>query len=76
MPFCGSENGSIYRVSQEERSEFWEVTVSVIVSKKVYMYMCHIPNSFRDTAISLYSTLYTVQTSNTPCPPHTSCKVH
>jgi hypothetical protein len=25
--------------------------------------------------ISLYSTLYTVQTSNTPCP-HTSCKVH
>jgi hypothetical protein len=26
-------------------------------------------------AISLYSTLYTVQTSNTPCP-HASCKVH
>jgi hypothetical protein len=33
-------------VSQEERSIFWEVTVSV---------MCPIPNGFRDTAISLYS---------------------
>jgi hypothetical protein len=42
--------------------------------KKVYMYMCPIANGFR--AISLYSTvLYTVQTSNTPCP-HTTCKVH
>jgi hypothetical protein len=37
--------------------------------------MCPSPNGFRDRAISLYSTLYTVQTSNTPCP-HTSCKVH
>jgi hypothetical protein len=43
--------------------------------KEVYMYMCPIPNGFRDTAISLYSTLYTVQRSKTPCP-HTSCKVH
>jgi hypothetical protein len=43
--------------------------------RKVYMYMCPIPNGFRDTAISLYSPLYTVQTSYTPCP-HTSCKVH
>jgi hypothetical protein len=34
---------------------FWEVTVSVILSKKLYMYMCPIPNGFRDTAISLYS---------------------
>jgi hypothetical protein len=33
--------------------------------------MCPIPNDFRDRAISLY----TVQTSNTPCP-HTSCKVN
>jgi hypothetical protein len=40
-----------------------------------YMYMCPILNGFRDRAISLYSSLYTVQTSNTPCP-HTSCKVH
>jgi hypothetical protein len=37
--------------------------------------MCPIPNGSRDRAISLYSTLYTVQTSNTPCP-HTDCKVH
>jgi hypothetical protein len=43
--------------------------------KNVYMFMYPIPNSFRDRAISLYNTLYTVQTSNTPCP-HTSCKVH
>jgi hypothetical protein len=62
-------------VPQEERSIFGEVLVSVILSKKVYMYMCPIPNGFRDRAISLYSILYTVQTSNTPCP-HTSCKVH
>jgi hypothetical protein len=49
-------------MSQEETSIFWEVTVSVILSKKVYMYMCPIPNGFRDRTISLYSTLYTVQT--------------
>jgi hypothetical protein len=37
----------------------------------------HVPYSewFPSVAISLYSTLYTVQTSNTPCP-RTSCKVH
>jgi hypothetical protein len=45
----------IRRVSQEEKSIFREVIVSVILSKKVYMYMCPIPNSFRDRAISLYS---------------------
>jgi hypothetical protein len=43
--------------------------------QNLYMYMCSIPNGFRDGAISLYSTLYTVQASNTPCL-HTSCKVH
>jgi hypothetical protein len=32
-----------------------EVTVSAIPSKKLYMYMCPIPNGFRDRAISLYS---------------------
>jgi hypothetical protein len=54
----------IYRVSQEERSIFLEVTVSVILSKKkVYMYMC--PNSER---FPLYSTPYTVKTSKTPSP--------
>jgi hypothetical protein len=45
----------IYRVSQKERSVFREVIVSVILNKKVYMYMCPIPNGFRDRAISLYS---------------------
>jgi hypothetical protein len=46
---------SLYRVSQEERSIFWEVIVSVTLSKIVYMYMCRVMNGFRDTAISLYS---------------------
>jgi hypothetical protein len=36
-------------------SIFWEVTVSVILNKQLYMYMCPIPNGFRDRAISLYS---------------------
>jgi hypothetical protein len=53
-------------LSQEEMSMFWEVTVSVILNKKVYMYTCPIPNGFRDRDISLYSSL--VKTSNTPCP--------
>jgi hypothetical protein len=47
----------VYKVSQEERSIFWEVIVSVILSKNVYMIMCPIPNGFRDTAIWLYSCL-------------------
>jgi hypothetical protein len=33
---------------------FWEVIVSVILSKDMYLYMCPIPNGFRDRAISLY----------------------
>jgi len=33
-----------YRVSHEERSIFWEVIVSVIISKNIYMNMCPIPN--------------------------------
>jgi hypothetical protein len=45
----------IYRLSQEERSIFWEIIVSVIINKKVYMYMCPIPKGFRDRVISLYS---------------------
>jgi hypothetical protein len=61
----------MYRVSQEEKPVFCEVIISAILSKNLYMYMCPIRNGFRDRAISLY----TVQTSNTPCP-HTSCKVH
>jgi hypothetical protein len=47
---------SLYRVSQEQRSIFWEVTVSVILSRKVCMYMYPIPNGFRDRA--LHCTLY------------------
>ena len=35
-------------------SMFWEVTVSVILSKKLYMYICPVPNGFWDRAISLY----------------------
>jgi hypothetical protein len=41
----------------EGKSIFWEVMVSIILSKNVciYSYMCPIPNGFRDTAISLFS---------------------
>jgi hypothetical protein len=39
----------------EDRSIFWEVIVSVILSKKLCVYNCPIPNGFRDRAISLYS---------------------
>jgi hypothetical protein len=42
-------------MSQEERSVFWEVIVSVILSRRVYMYMCPIPNGFRESAVSLYN---------------------
>jgi hypothetical protein len=45
------KNMPIYRVSQEEKSIFWEVILSVILSKKLYMNMCPIPNGFRDRAI-------------------------
>ena len=46
---------SIYRVSQEGRSIFWEIIVSVFLSKNVYMNMCPIPNGFRDRAIWMYN---------------------
>jgi hypothetical protein len=50
------EEGFIYRMFQEERSVFWEVILSVTLSKEtVYMCMCPIPNGFRGGAISLYS---------------------
>jgi hypothetical protein len=61
---CVEKKERIYKMSQEERSLFWEVIVSAILSTKVYMYMCPIPNGFQDRVISLY----TVQTSNTPYP--------
>jgi hypothetical protein len=40
---------------QEEMPVFWEVIVSVILSKKGYMCMCPILNGFRGRVISLYS---------------------
>jgi hypothetical protein len=40
-----------HRMSQEKRSIFWEVIVSVSLSKNHYMSMCPILNSFRDRAI-------------------------
>jgi hypothetical protein len=40
-------------MSQEERSIFWAVIVSVILRKKVYMNMCSIPNDFRYLAPSI-----------------------
>ena len=36
-------------------SIFWEVILSVILSKKVYMNMCPIRNGFQDKGISLNS---------------------
>jgi hypothetical protein len=42
-------------MSQDERSIFRGVTVSVILSKNVYMYMGPIPSGFRDRVISVYS---------------------
>jgi hypothetical protein len=44
----------LYRVSEEERTIFWEVIVSVILSKKLYVNMCPIPNGFRDRAILVF----------------------
>jgi hypothetical protein len=42
-------------MSQTEKSIFWEVIVSAILSKNMYMYMYPIPNGFRHKAISLLS---------------------
>jgi len=41
----------VYTVSQEDRSVLWEIIVSIILSKNVYMNMCPIPKDFRDRAI-------------------------
>jgi hypothetical protein len=45
----------VLQVSHEEKSIFWEVTVSVVLSKNMYMYMCPIPNGFPDR---VHCTLY------------------
>jgi hypothetical protein len=39
----------IYRVSKEERPVFWEVIVSVIPSKKVYIVTCYATDPTSDT---------------------------
>jgi hypothetical protein len=44
--FTFTPPSKLYRVSQEEMSIFWEVIVLVILSKKVYIYTCPIPNDF------------------------------
>jgi hypothetical protein len=46
---------SVYMLFLKERSIFWEVIVSVILNKNVYIYMCTISNDFQDRAISLYN---------------------
>jgi hypothetical protein len=40
-------------MTREERSIFWEGIISVILTKKVHMKMCPIPNGFRDLASSI-----------------------
>jgi hypothetical protein len=42
----------VHEVSKEGRSIFWEIIVSVILSKNMYMYMCPVPNGSRDRATS------------------------
>jgi hypothetical protein len=44
-------------MSQEERSTFCDITVSAVLSKEEYIYMCPIPNGFGDRDISLYSAM-------------------
>jgi hypothetical protein len=71
-----SEDSFMYRMSEKEKPEFLELTVSMILSKKEYMFLCPIQNSFRDRVISLCSsTLYTVQMKNMVCF-NVSCRVH
>jgi hypothetical protein len=54
-PNMPADTNTLYRVSKEERSKFWEVTVLDILSKKVNICMYPIQNGFRGRAISLYS---------------------
>jgi hypothetical protein len=60
----------IYRMFQEEVLIFWEFILSFILSKKLFKYMCPIPNGFRGRAISYYlpnkGKSKCSQTSNTP----------
>jgi len=49
---------TIYRVIQEERSTFWEMRVSVIVTKKIHknVYL----SDYQDTAVGIYKYKSTV----------------
>jgi hypothetical protein len=68
-----SQSSSLYRVFQEEI--FWEVIVSVTLSRKGYMHMCPILNAFQDKVISLNSSktvdkkkiLHTVSNTSIHC---------
>jgi hypothetical protein len=53
-------------VFQEERVLFWEVIVSVILRKKVYMNMCPIPNDEVINPIKLSDTVPHALTLKTP----------
>jgi hypothetical protein len=44
---------TVYSMSQEEMSVFWEVVVPVTLSKNTYL--CPVPSGFRGRVISLYS---------------------
>jgi hypothetical protein len=47
---------------QEEKSVLLEVIISAILSKKkVYMYMCPIPNGFRDRAMDVIALIQSVK---------------
>jgi hypothetical protein len=43
----------VYKLSQGERSIFWELIVSVILGKELYINMCLMPNGFRYLALSI-----------------------
>jgi hypothetical protein len=49
---------NLFKMSQEESVIFWEVIVPVILGKN---FTCPVPNSFRDRAISLYSSKMVVK---------------
>ena len=53
-----SAHNPVYRVMQEERSVFWELTVSVVIRKKFHMTICVILNGYRDGAVWISRTNY------------------
>jgi hypothetical protein len=67
-----------------EKSILWEITVSVILGKKVYTYMCRNPNGLRDRVISQYSSkpvykkdiLRTVSNTGVCCSSDNICTIY